>query len=196
MICETCGSRNNAKFKFCDSCGAVLQHKADPSAGTSSETSGAATTNSPEPSTKKSLAEQIPMHSHQNHELNLTTLAGFRWLFATDYGRLTITENLLNHQMHKLWAKDWYSLVVKIFSWGFDVPTSLFVTNGSTSLKEINTVRVFAVNWFAWKGHFIFIWSGGWPDIYWFSVKQKGEVESFLVALTNSIAQAKYQSKN
>jgi hypothetical protein len=184
MFCGSCGAKNDAGFKFCDTCGATLDGQT-----LDYPTSPSATQAAP---VVLDAQSQTPPQS----VLNLTTLAGFRWLFATNYGQLSISDNLLNHQMHKLWATSVYSVIVKIFSWGLDLPSTLFVTRGFTNLKEINTVRIFAIDWIVWKGHFIFIWSGGWPDIYWFSIKQLDEVEAFVASLKKAIAEAKSHTAN
>lgn len=171
MICAKCGETNDAKFKFCDSCGAELiaLKPAKPEKAVALTPEG---------------APSVVMSS-----LPLTTWAGLRWLFATNYGSLSITETHLNYQIDRLWASPIYSIIVKIFSWGFDFFSSTAIGRGATTLKSISTVRILAIDWIIWKGHFIFIWAGGFPDIYIFSATQlpaaRGFVESLKIASTN-----------
>lgn len=180
MFCGNCGAKNDPKFAYCDSCGSTLTGGATPPAA---------------PSAAPAVSHAAASHSESatSSVLQLTTWAGLRWLFATNYGQLSISEAHLNHKITKLWASNIYSIIVKIFTWGFDVYSSVFVNSGSTALKSVTTVRIFALNWIIWRGHFLFIFSGGLPDVYAFSGKQIREAEAFVAALKKAAAEAKYQ---
>jgi hypothetical protein len=185
MFCGSCGAKNDAGFKFCDSCGAPLEahtQAAAPAAPAGAKSVPAQPTPAPEAQSSTPAIASV----------NLTMWAGLRWLFAADYGQLSISEHHLNHQINKFWASNVYSIIAKVFTWGFDLYTSIFVNRGSTALRSITTVRVFALNWISWKGHFLFIWAGGLPDVYVFSTKQLQEVASFVTALKKAAAEAKY----
>jgi hypothetical protein len=180
MNCGNCGASNDAKFKFCDSCGAeLLTAKSEK------------VTRAKEPASKN--AKVSPLASTEDaNKLELRTWAGLRWLFATNYGTLTITETHLKHEIKRLWASNIYSIIVKIFCWGFDIISSLILGRGATALKSISTIRIMAIDWIVWKGHFIFIWSGGLPDIYIFSSDQLPAAEGFVSALKKASASFKY----
>lgn len=184
MFCGNCGAKNDAAFQFCDSCGVALNGSAQKPAAASAPAAAPAA-----PAAQNPFAES---NAELRSTLNLTSWAGLRWLLATNYGQLSLTDTHLNHQISKFWASNIYSIIMKIFFWGFDIYTSLFVNQGSTALKSITTVRIFALNWIAWKGHFLFIWAGGLPDIYFFSSKQLNEVSGFVAALKKASAEAKY----
>jgi hypothetical protein len=176
MRCKKCGQKNDVNFKFCDGCGASLEKETNARLAEPISSSRVARVNAVETS---------------KFELQLQTWAGFRWLFATNYGRLSISEFHLNHEINKLWAFNFYAIIVKLFNWGFDVFTSMRVSRGTTLLKSISSVRIFALDWIVWKGHFLFVWSGGLPDIYFFSSKQLDEVEEFVVELKMAAAESK-----
>lgn len=180
MNCSNCGAKNSPKFAFCDSCGSPLK-----TANASIEGTEKSISKSPQ---KSRVGDAAAM----SNSLSLTTWAGLRWLFATNYGRLTLTQDHLNHSVTKFWAYNIYSVIVKIFNWGFDIPASLALSEGATALKSVTTVRIFGIQWLAWKGHFLFIWSGGFPDIYFFSAKQLVEVQNFVEQLKLAAAEAKY----
>lgn len=174
MICSKCGQENEAGFKFCDGC------------GTPFELSSAK---------KVDLSEHRPESAEgqsPTRTLSLETWAGWRWLLATNYGQLSISDSHLNHDIRKFWASKVYSIIVKIFSWGFDPLSSLAVGSGATTLRSINSVRILAVDWVVWKGHFLFIWAGGMPDVFFFSSRQLAEVQQFVAELKFAIANAKH----
>jgi hypothetical protein len=184
MFCGNCGAKNDAAFQFCDSCGVPLNGASQQPVAHSAPTG----TPAPAPAAQNAFAEST---AELRSNLNLTSWAGVRWLLATNYGQLSITDTHLNHQITKFWSSNVYSVIVKIFSWGLDIFSSLFISQGSTALKSITTVRIFALNWIVWKGHFLFIWAGGVPDIYFFSTKQFNEVAGFVAALKKASAEAK-----
>lgn len=180
MFCANCGQNNDASFKFCDSCGAPLVAA---KVGKTSAVSQQAPKNVKVPAAASAV---VTMQFHPQ------TWAGLRWLLATNYGVLTLTETHLNHEINRFWASDIYSIIVKIFSWGFDLISSLTVGRGATALKSISTARILSIDWIIWKGHFIFIWAGGLPDIYIFSTSQLAEANAFVEALQSASVSFKY----
>lgn len=188
MICSICGQDVESKFKFCDSCGAeiITPHGAKP------EKSRKASNAAENASKTSDSAFPAEASLGLSRSLTLTSWAGLRWLVATEYGSLSITETHLNHQIDKLWASNVYSVLVKIFSWGFDPFSSFAIGRGATNLKSISTVRILAIDWVIWKGHFVFIWAGGLPDIYLFSSHQLPEVAAFVESLKRASGNFKY----
>lgn len=182
MRCTSCGEKINPNFSFCDSCGTPITTTSPAQQPVAVQTTAAA-------------APKVSTASAPSNALHLTTWAGLRWLLATNYGHLSLTDTHLNHNLTKFWANDIYSIIVKIFNWGFDWPSSLFKHSGSTSLKSVTSVRIFALDWISWKGHFLFIFAGGLPDVYVFSTKQLSEVEAFVATLKKAASDAKYNTK-
>jgi hypothetical protein len=185
MRCNSCGQVTQDGFSFCDNCGAKIVTQSPPVKAPSSLPSA------PMPSKSEAYPRQNPLSSNVLAELQLTMWRPLRWLLANNYGTLRVTETHLEHETVKFWAIGLWGFLTKLFNWGFDIWSSLAISKGSTDLRMINHIRIFGLDWIVWKGHYLFIWSGGLPTIYVFSSQTLPQVEVFVESLKLANAQAK-----
>ena len=188
MICKSCGKKFKTSNNFCEFCGAPAPVFTPTE---SIEVAPIAQIKAVEPA--ETFDRKAPSKSLKT--LNLQAWAGWTWLVAKDYGTLTITETHLESDMKKFWASNFWSVLSKIFSWGFDWQTSFWVGKGSSDLRAVSNVRVYALDWLAWKAHTLVVFTTGIPAIYFFSTKQLREVEDFIETLKQETANAKFVTK-
>ena len=188
MLCSNCGNKVSDKNKFCESCGTPVS-----SPVASGAVAASAQTNTAPETVKKTTHQGKGMAA--TSELQLQAWAGWTWLFKKNYGTLSITESHLEHNLHTLWASNFWSIVAKLFNWGFDWLSSTFINEGSTDLRAINSIRLYKIDWLAWRAPMLFIWSVGLPSIYYVSSKQLPEVEGFIENLKVAVSKAKFETK-
>ena len=188
MICKSCGNKFKTSNNFFEFCGAPA------TVFTPSESFVAAPLiEDNNPQILESFAGKAPRKSLKT--LNLQAWAGWTWLVAKNYGSLTITETHLEYDIKKFWASSLWSTISKIFSWGFDWQTSIWVSKGSSDLRAVSNVRIYALDWLAWKAHTLVISTTAIPAVYFFSTKQLPEVEAFIETLKLETANAKFVTK-
>lgn len=194
MLCATCGNKLKPSNRFCEHCGTPVPVPTPVQA-----------VEAP----KKVEAQPLILDEDANigeafarkeklkplHTLQLKAWAGWTWLIAKNYGELTITETHLEYNIRKFWATNLWSIISKIFSWGFDWQTSLWVGRGSSDLRAVSNVRIYALDWLAWKAHTLVVVTTGIPAVYFFTAKQLKEVEAFVETLKQATANAKFVTK-
>jgi hypothetical protein len=188
MLCKSCGKKFKTSNNFCEFCGAPA-----PVFTPAESNEAAPLVQNDDLQLAESFARKAPSKSLKT--LNLQAWAGWTWLVAKNYGSLTITETHLEYDIKKFWATNVWSIISKIFSWGFDWQTSIWVGKGSSDLRAVSNVRIYALDWLAWKAHTLVISTTGIPDVYFFSSKQLPEVEAFIETLKQETANAKFVTK-
>jgi hypothetical protein len=188
MICNRCGNKVKVANKFCEHCGEQVPQVRDKEPASASQEPSQPASASVDVSNLRTKTEAVRI-------LKLQAWAGWTWLVAKKYGELTITETHLEYQIKKFWSTNAWSIISKVFNWGFDWLTSLFVGKGSSDLRAVSNVKVYALDWLAWKAHALVISTTGMPAVYLFSAKQLPEVEAFIETLKLATANAKFVTK-
>lgn len=189
MKCLNCGGDIKPKNRFCEHCGTAIARDSRVSDPDKRFESNKVVLNQ-ETKTSHSTTKVLKVN-----QLQLQAWAGWTWLIAKNYGELAITETHLEYDIKKFWASNLWSILSKIFSWGFDWQTSLWVGRGSSDLRAVSNVKIYALDWLAWRAHVLVIFTTGIPSLYFFSVKQIHEVETFVENLKYSTANAKFVTK-
>ena len=194
MLCATCGNKLSPSNRFCEHCGAPVPVAAPVKAAeVSKKIEAQALIQDDDASIGEAFARiEKPK---ELRSLKLKAWGGWTWLVAKNYGELTITETHLEYNIKKFWATNLWSILAKIFNWGFDWATSMFVGRGSSDLRAVSKVQILKLDWLVWKAPVLVISTTGIPEIYLFTSKQLKEVEAFVETLKQATANAKFVTK-
>lgn len=174
MECNLCQTFNNPAAKFCRKCGAPSSEK------------------------PKIVAESSPALLERNPsspDLTLLTWKPFRWLFAREYGHLTLTND---HLKYDIFVQYTYKVVRMFFllsSLGFNNLAPIQGI-GRIQLKNVTVTEIKRIQWLKWSGRFLFIRSANFIALYPYSAEQANEVSEFAEMLTLASVNAKYKTTN
>lgn len=174
MKCKNCGSVVGSGLLFCEDCGNPVKAETPkkPSAG---------------------AAKPEALDSSRTAHLSLQVWKPFRWLVASPYGDLKISQDHIEFDIRVDWKLSALKGLVMLFSWGFDV-LSWLRAKGTSQLKNVSTAKVISVDWLFWRANILVIASAGYTGIYGFAGSQLPVVEAFLHQLKQASVEAKYKT--
>lgn len=123
----------------------------------------------------------------------LRTWKPFRWLFCTEYGRLSISGDHLVYEIKVKYSHKSLQLLFMIMAFGFNW-LALFQGRGLNQLKNVTVVETRRIQWLSWTGKFLLIRSANFFGIYPYAGEQSLEVEQFVRNLSQASAEAKYKT--